>query len=174
MIRCTTMPWLANQSIARPKKAMQLWAVSSSRLDPVAGPGELAQLLDVDVDELAGMATAVTVRWLGGLEARQPVEAESGQHGAHRRGGQMQLGGDPSRGPAQAPQLLDPRLELCGGPARHPVRSRGSIQHRIPSVVAGQPAITGPFRAAGRLGGVLDRPTFDADALAHQHPAAGR
>jgi hypothetical protein len=52
--------------------------------DSVARLVEAAQLLDVDVDELTGVAAAVPVRRLGWLQATQPVETQAGQHRAHR------------------------------------------------------------------------------------------
>src|SRR5690606_20923182 len=41
---------------------------------PVAGPADLAELFDVDVDQLACVAALVAVGWLDRVELGQPVE----------------------------------------------------------------------------------------------------
>ena len=43
--------------------------------DPMAGPTELAQLLDVDVDDLAKGCPLIATDRFGRLERRQPIEA---------------------------------------------------------------------------------------------------
>src|SRR5829696_4884282 len=109
-----------------------------------AGTVETAEFLDVDVDQLAGMATAVTVRGFGRLQARKPVESEADKHRAHCRGGQIELAGDPCRGPTKATELLDDGFDLRRGPARDRPRGRGPVRHRLAPVETGQPAKHGP------------------------------
>ena len=48
--------------------------------DAMAGFAETAELLDVDVDEFAGMAAAIPVWWLNGLELGELVQADPFQH----------------------------------------------------------------------------------------------
>ena len=89
--------------------------------DAVAGLVEAAELLDVDVDQLAGVAAAVAVRGLGRLQPRQPVQTRGACSTAHTvEVGHAQLGGDPRRGPPQPAELLDQRLDPRWGPARTP------------------------------------------------------
>jgi hypothetical protein len=44
---------------------------------PVTGTRESAEFLDVDVDQLAGMTTAIPVRWRHRLETRQSMQTET-------------------------------------------------------------------------------------------------
>ena len=45
--------------------------------DPVADPIELAEFLDVDMDDLAGRGAFIAADRLGRLERRQPIEAQA-------------------------------------------------------------------------------------------------
>jgi len=60
-----------------------------------AGTVEPAELLDVDVDQLAGVAAAVPVRGLGWFQPGQTVQALAAEHRADRGGGHAELGRDP-------------------------------------------------------------------------------
>jgi len=84
---------------------------------------EAAKLLHVNVDQLARVSTAIPVRWLGGLQPGQTVQAEANEYGADRRGRETQLGSDACRGPAETSQLLDDPLELPG-------RASGDVSRR--------------------------------------------
>ena len=110
MIRSTTMPWLANQAMARPTRrrssgrsrpraprrrpgavcvvvdnmailpASAPGVARSSWLEPVARTGELAQLLDVDMDDLTWMLkAAVVVRRLVSIRPRAASDQHHGQ-----------------------------------------------------------------------------------------------
>ena len=63
---------------------------------------ELAEFLDIDMDEFARVAPAVTVRRLWWLKARPSLQPQPSQHRAHRRGRHDELGGDLGAGPAQS------------------------------------------------------------------------
>ena len=85
---------------------------------PVAGDAmadalEAAELLDVDVDQLAGMLPLVAADRLGRLERRDAIEAEALEDAADGRRRDAEFGGDLLAGPALAAQgldLLDDRL----------------------------------------------------------------
>jgi hypothetical protein len=75
--------------------------------DAVADRVEPAELLDVDVDHLAGTVAFVSPGRLGRLECRQPVEAQAPKDAADRCRGKTQLVGDLLAGAALAAQGLD-------------------------------------------------------------------
>jgi len=75
--------------------------------DPVAGPIELTELFDVDVDELAGLIALVAARWFGRLEGAQPIEAQALEHPADSGGRDTGFDGDRLAGQALAAQSLD-------------------------------------------------------------------
>ncbi len=136
--------------------------------DSMTGTFEPAELLDVDVDQLAGVAAAVPVRWFRWLEPRQPVQPEAAQHRAHRRRRHVQLGRDPRARPPQPTQLFDHRDRRIRGAVRDAMRRRRPVRHRVAGPPPRQPAITGPFRTARRVGRILDGPAFIDDTTAHQ------
>ena len=77
--------------------------------DAVADAIELAELLDVDVDDLAGRCALVAADRLGRLERRKPVEAQALQDAADGGGRNADLGGDLLAGVALPAQSLDRR-----------------------------------------------------------------
>ena len=76
--------------------------------DPMADPTELAQLFDVDVEDLARGGSFVATDWLGRLERRQAIEAQPFEDAADGRGRNADLGGDLLAGMALPAQSLDP------------------------------------------------------------------
>jgi hypothetical protein len=76
--------------------------------DPVTDPIELAELLDVDVDDLAGRGAFLAADRLGGLERRQSVEAEPPENAADGGGRDANLRGDQCAGMALPAQSLNP------------------------------------------------------------------
>src|SRR6266540_7128373 len=172
MRRWTCTPLAANHAMARPRNAMQLRTVlgeagavvdgdvdrfparadvaphagAGTALDPVAGPVEAAQLLRVEVHELAGVTAAIPVRRFGWLQAREPVQAKSGKHRAHRRDSHFELGRDARRGEPKAPQLLDQRLDRRRRATRHaPGHRRTITKLAVTGSPPSQPPIRGPF-----------------------------
>jgi hypothetical protein len=88
--------------------------------EPMATPSwDVAQLLDVKVDQVAGMGVLVTADRLAGgpVQLGQAAEAPADQHGMHGRGGQPDQGSDLGR-----PQPLSPAQ--VHDPAHH--RGRGA------------------------------------------------
>lgn len=95
--------------------------------DAMADALEAAELLDVDVDQLAGMLALVTADRLGRLQGGDAIEAEPPEDAADRRRRDAGFGGDLLAGPALAAQGFDLRDD---GRRRRPVqaaRPRGTI-----------------------------------------------
>jgi hypothetical protein len=71
--------------------------------EPVAAPGgDVAQLLDIDMNEVAGLVVLVAAHRLAGrpVQMGETADPAADQHGMHGRGGQPDLRGDlgwPSR-----------------------------------------------------------------------------
>ena len=80
---------------------------------------EAAELLDVDVDQLARAIPLVAADRLGGLERLNAVEAEPPENAADGGWRDPDLGGDLFAGPALAPQGFNP---LDSGHRRRPVQ----------------------------------------------------
>jgi hypothetical protein len=74
---------------------------------PMPGDDDPPELLDVDVDELAGALSLVAVRRLGRLESREPSEADPPQPPRDGRERHLQALGDLGGGHPQSPQRLD-------------------------------------------------------------------
>jgi hypothetical protein len=70
---------------------------------------ELAELLDVDMDDLAWSGALIAADRLGRLERRQPVEAEALKNAADGRRRIPDLGGDLLASTALPAQSLDRR-----------------------------------------------------------------
>ena len=62
--------------------------------DPMADPTELAQLFDVDMDDLSRGGPFVATDWLGRLERRQAIEAPAFEDAADSCRRNADLGGD--------------------------------------------------------------------------------
>ena len=62
--------------------------------DAMADPVELAELFDVDVNQLTRVLALITPDWLDRLQRREPVEAQSPQDPADRRRRDADFGGD--------------------------------------------------------------------------------
>ena len=77
--------------------------------DPMADAIELAELFDVDVEDLAWGGSLVAAHRLGWLERRQPVEPEPAKNAADRCRRNTDLGGDLIAGAALPAQSLDRR-----------------------------------------------------------------
>jgi hypothetical protein len=75
--------------------------------DAVADAIELAQLLDVDVKDLAGLGTLIMADWLGRLERRKPVKNQSLQDATHGGRRNPNFRGDLIAGVALPAQTFD-------------------------------------------------------------------
>jgi hypothetical protein len=135
-------PWIADGAVAGCADA---WAK------------EAAQLLDVEVEELAGMVPFVTDHGrFGRLQGREAVEVSTAQHPGESRFRDGQHHPDLSIGTALASERKDLRFELGAGLARLAQRSRGMIVQALgePSLLgAGEPATDGLFTDSVSGGG---------------------
>src|SRR4051812_3841884 len=95
--------------------------------DAVADAVDPAELLDVDVDQLAGVLALVTDDRGLGLKGGEAVEPEPTQCQAHRRAGQAELAGNGRAGAALAAQGLDPGGDLDSLLRRAAMRPRGAV-----------------------------------------------
>src|SRR5690348_17624484 len=80
--------------------------------DAVADAIELAELLDVDVDDLAWGGALITANRLSRLERRPPVEAEALENAADRRRRNADLRSEEHTSELQSPVHLVCRLLL--------------------------------------------------------------
>ena len=96
--------------------------------DAVADAVDPAELLDVQVDHLAGRGALVADHRRLGLQRRQPAEAQPAQHQPHRRARHAQLRAIAGPRHPLAPQLLDlsdallarPCADIVGAPSCDP------------------------------------------------------
>src|SRR5215207_1636219 len=95
---------------------------------PGATGGDAAQFLDVDVHELAGMASLVAVGRLGRLEARALAEPETLEPQRHRREREHEDLRDLGGRHAQAPECLDRPNPVGWEAAGTSPRLRGAIE----------------------------------------------
>jgi hypothetical protein len=75
--------------------------------DAVADGIEAAELLDVEVDDLAGRGALIARPGLGGLERAEEAETAASEDAADGGRGQTRLGGDRGLGAALTAQGLD-------------------------------------------------------------------
>ena len=76
--------------------------------DPVTDPIELAELLDVDMDDLAGRGAFIAADRLGRLEPLQPIEAQAFEDATDGGDRDADFRGDLLAGVALPAQSLNP------------------------------------------------------------------
>jgi hypothetical protein len=146
---------------------------------PVAGATQRdpRELLDVDVDELAGMAPLIPVRWLERLQPGAFAEPDPLQPQRDRRERQPQHLGDLGRRHPEPSQRLDRLHTLLGQPRRAAMRPRRPIK-QLPIAVAvtgnpfrGRPgAATGSLRSLRQLPALLDHSPAQQQTTARTGP----
>ncbi|GAA5059227.1 hypothetical protein GCM10023336_34820 [Streptomyces similanensis] len=139
---------------ARPGSVAVRGAVAAS-LGPAVGPvpaavGDVAQLLDVDVDEFAGPVAFVaahdTAR--GAVQMGQAGQTVARQHAVHGGGHQVQEVRDAGRPPpAQQPDLDDPSLGAGRSAPGAVAGPAGAVAH---TGLAESPIAVGPPLGCGR------------------------
>ena len=133
----------------------------------VAGAVDAAELLGVDVDDLARMFALVADHGRARIEGPQAAEAETAQH--ETDGGQGHTGGsrDARARPARPPQALDLGHRFSSQAMRTMAGRRAPVtQGRLAArPVAGQPLVGGAHRHRTGLGGLGHRPALLADAV---------
>ena len=151
--------------------------------DTVAGFVETAELFDVDVDQLAGMAVAISIRWLWRFEFGEPVQTDPFQHWGHRRQRHVEFLGDLGAGHRQLAQLLDERFGLgrCVRRRRarprmtdpssaHPRRNEPTTSGRCAQCTQQHQPRQRPFSRARELEHTPARAETDKDGRYHEDP----
>ena len=95
--------------------------------NPMRGPNDASQLLDVQMQQVAGRVVLVALddrRWLQMADA---VELQTPEDAAHRGAAQARVLRDPIAGPALPAQGLDALDLLAGGRTMQPVRTRTAV-----------------------------------------------
>src|SRR3954469_10041489 len=105
-----------------PPNAPALALTGSIAGDAMADPVEAAELLDIDVDQVAGMFALVAANRRGGFERLHAVEAEAPEDAADRGRRDADRGCDVLARPALAAQSFDGRDRGC---RRRPVQVMG-------------------------------------------------
>src|SRR5262249_16150729 len=128
---------------------------------PVAGTmgSDPAELLHVDMDQLAWAGALVAANRLFGLEAAEPAEADPLQDRGDRRGRHLGDLGDLGSGQPQPAQGGD-RLDALGrGGVVDTPWSRAAVEQACLALgaVAGDPLAGGPRAHSGGLGRLRER-----------------
>jgi len=142
---------------------------------------DAAELLDVDVDELAGLGLLVADRldpadWQARrlVDVREQRHPVAGQDAADRRPRHTEVVADPVWPPAPAePQRDDPALELARRPRRRTQRPRGAIGHRQPGAISDRPFHRGRGRTLESLCRPAGRPALLDDQPSQPKPTLG-
>ena len=125
----------------------------SSAGDVVAGFVETAELFDVDVDQLAGMAAAIPIRFNTVVTVDNAMSSFSAICGPVMR---------------QLAQLLDERFGLGRCVRRRRARPRRPIRHRLTRVETSQPLLDGALTAPSSTSRVSDLSAVLANSSTHQ------
>jgi hypothetical protein len=141
--------------------------------DAVAGAARAdpAELLDVDVHQLARTAALIAARRLGRLEPRTLPEPDPPQPPRHRRERQPQRLGDLRSRHAQPAQRHDRGHQPVRQPPSHPLRRRRAILKRLARRAATHPLARRHHAHAGGLGRRRERPTLLQHPPSNQRPA---
>jgi hypothetical protein len=95
--------------------------------DAVTDGLEAAELVDVEVDQLARLLPLVAAHRLGRLEGAEPAEAQALQDAAHGGRRDAELESDRLAGPALPPQVPDPRSDPLWSRPVQAMRSRRAV-----------------------------------------------
>src|SRR5205814_3646566 len=95
--------------------------------DAVADAVDPAELLDIDVDQLARVLALIAAHRIGRLQRAQPAQPEAAQDARDARLRDAGLARDLRPGPALASQCLDAFDGLCWRRSAYAVRSRGAV-----------------------------------------------
>ena len=138
--------------------------------DAVADAVDAAELLGVDMDQLAGPGALVAHRRRLGFQRGEPAETEPAQHRPDGGNGHPERAGDPGAAPAQPAQSLDLRHSRRRQTVSAAPRRRAAVsQRRHPaSAIACQPLGGGARRYPCRNGRIAHPPTFLPDPANHE------
>jgi len=127
---------------------------------------DLAELLDIEVQELAGIAPAIALYgrwwWVQGPEFPKPMVLEDA---SDRRAWQAQSCRDLGADSALSTQRQDLIRRRVGGLGRHSPRARRAILERFRAclTIASQPLVGRALAQAGSLGCLPERPALLQD-----------
>jgi hypothetical protein len=111
----------------------------SAEVAPAAAVGDVAELLDVDVDEFAWSLALVAAGWLTGdpVDVAESVQATPGQHCMDSRGRHVEFRSDRNRPKSLLPpQVHDPTHHRLWGLGVLGVSCRDPVSHSGRSFVA--------------------------------------
>jgi len=139
-------------------------------VDPVARPPDPAQLLHVDVDELARPLPLITVGGLRRLQPGEPTKPDPGQDRRDRRDRHPEPLGDLPAPQPLATERRDRLHTLVRGALRDPVRSRGAVEQTLLTLlsIAPPPLRDRAHADPGGLGRRAQRPTLPLDSPDHK------
>src|SRR5208282_3209679 len=156
----------------------------ASAAPPVAGiagdavPNRLdtAELLDIDMDQLAWPLALVAHRRRFGFERRQPAQPEAAQDLADRRNRHAELPRDRRTAQPLSPQPLDLDNPLGRGAVSAAPWRRAAISQcrRTATAIAGQPVVGAAGGQSGGLRCLRHRPALLCDALDQQESTPRR
>ena len=137
----------------------------------MTGAEEASELLDVEMQQVAGGSMFVATQGWSRFEIADTTEAFAAQDAADGGGREADSLGDVSGGPTLAAQRNDAVHQRPRGPSRAAVRSRGTIVQTGDTLaaIARQPLVDGSLRDATGRRGVPWRLLLGADALDDPH-----
>jgi hypothetical protein len=144
--------------------------------DAMAGLVEAGELLDVEMDQIAGSGALVTAHRLLGRKRGQAVQAEAHELGGDGRAGQVKAACDFLAGHPALAQAHDQGLPALGDPRRHMARPRRAIEQpeRPFGAVSGEPFANRAHAHTGGLGRLGRAPAQLAHPLHHEGSTVGR
>ncbi len=143
--------------MADPSRSMMAGVLAG---DAMADAVDLAQGLDIEVDQLAGRGALVADHLGLRIKRGQPSQTQAAQHQTDGGARHAQGPGDLGSAHPLSTQLFDTRRQQRRGPARTSPRRRAAVV--MPSLAAkpmpAQPFVRCPDRDAGGFGRGLHRP----------------
>jgi len=150
--------------------ASPLGSDAAIAMDAMSDANDAPELLDVQMEEVAGPAPFIAPWRLLGLEKLQPVQTSPLQNSSDGRAGHLQTTRDLRTGLSAAPQANDQLDALCVQASWAAARSRRSVLQGCSSTlaVAGQPLVDRAGTDSESLGRGGDTPLLHQDALNEQ------
>ena len=147
----------------------------SIAVDAVSGAafGDPSELFDIDVQQLAGVAALVAVRWLGRLQPAALAKPHAQQQRRDRRGRHPETERDLGARHPQLAQHDNDLDEIVGRAVRDRVRRRGTVKQPglALSPIARDPLRAGPLAHAGGHRRLRERPPLLEHPTHHRQPA---
>ena len=144
--------------------------------DPMADAVDVAELLGVDVDQLAGVLAFVAHRGRPLVEGGETAEAEPAQYRADGGARRAEPAGDGRSAEPLPPERLDRGGRVRCQAMRAAARRRTAVAERLAGPVPGEPfegAPLGDSRRNSRIGNppaLLNDPAHQQGSTVHRHP----